>query len=66
MLKDKKAAVGRPVDAKPDAGKEYLDEKIKSAKWIIKSMEQRQRTILRVTEKILERQREFSSTGFSI
>jgi RNA polymerase sigma-54 factor len=58
MLKDQKA-----ISAKKDEGKDYLDDKIKSAKWIIKSMEQRQRTILRVTEKILERQKEFFEYG---
>ncbi len=63
MLKDKKAVVGKAIGAKADGGKEYLDEKIKSAKWIIKSMEQRQRTILRVTEQILERQKEFFEYG---
>jgi RNA polymerase sigma-54 factor len=58
MLKEQKA-----VPAKNKGGKEYLDDKIKSAKWIIKSMEQRQRTIHRVMEKILERQRDFFEYG---
>jgi RNA polymerase sigma-54 factor len=58
MLKDQKAP-----QAKDSSGKEYLDDKIRSAKWIIKSMEQRQRTIHRVMEKILERQREFFEYG---
>jgi RNA polymerase sigma-54 factor len=58
MLKDQKAHPSKKND-----GKEYLDDKIKSAKWIIKSMEQRQRTILRVMEKILERQKEFFEYG---
>jgi RNA polymerase sigma-54 factor len=58
MLKEQKATEG-----KKDEGAKYLDEKIKSAKWIIKSLEQRQRTIHRVSEKILERQREFFDYG---
>jgi RNA polymerase sigma-54 factor len=58
MLKEQKA-----LAAKKNEGKEYLDDKIRSAKWIIKSMEQRQRTIHRVMEKILERQREFFEHG---
>jgi RNA polymerase sigma-54 factor len=58
MLKEQKS-----LPAKKDGGKEYLDDKIKSAKWIIKSMEQRQRTIHRVMEKILERQRDFFEYG---
>ena len=58
MLKEQKALATKKND-----GKEYLDDKIKSAKWIIKSMEQRQRTIQRVTEKILERQKDFFEYG---
>ena len=58
MLKEQKA-----LATKKSEGKEYLDDKIKSAKWIIKSMEQRQRTIQRVTEKILERQKDFFEYG---
>jgi RNA polymerase sigma-54 factor len=58
MLKEQKT-----VATKKNEGKEYLDDKIKSAKWIIKSMEQRQRTIQRVTEKILERQKDFFEYG---
>lgn len=58
MLKDQKAQA-----AKKSEGKEYLDDKIKSARWIIKSMEQRQRTIHRVMEKILERQKDFFEYG---
>ena len=63
MLRDKKAVPGKAVPGKADEGKNYLDEKIKSARWIIKSMEQRQRTILRVTEKVLERQKDFFEYG---
>jgi RNA polymerase sigma-54 factor len=58
MLKDQKA-----ISSKKTENKDYLDDKIKSAKWIIKSMEQRQRTIQRVTEKILERQVNFFEYG---
>lgn len=58
MLKEQKA-----LAIKKNEGKEYLDDKIKSARWIIKSMEQRQRTIHRVMEKILERQRDFFEYG---
>jgi RNA polymerase sigma-54 factor len=58
MLKDQKAQA-----VKKSEGKDYLDDKIKSARWIIKSMEQRQRTIHRVMEKILERQKDFFEYG---
>ncbi len=44
--------------------KEYLSEKLKSAQWLIKSIQQRQRTILRVTEKLVERQKEFFEHGY--
>ena len=43
--------------------KEYIADKRKSASWLIKSIQQRQRTILRVTEKLVERQRDFFEKG---
>jgi len=43
--------------------REYITEKIKSAQWLIKSIQQRQNTILKVTEKIVERQRDFFEYG---
>lgn len=43
--------------------KEYLQEKIKSAAWLIKSIQQRQRTIFKVTECIVERQKDFFERG---
>lgn len=43
--------------------KEYIQEKLKSASWLIKSIQQRQRTIVRVSEKIVERQVEFFENG---
>lgn len=58
MLKEQKA-----LQSKQNNDKVYLDDKIRSAKWIIKSMEQRQRTIYRVMDKILERQRDFFEYG---
>ena len=39
--------------------KEFLMEKIRSASWLIKSIDQRQRTIYRVTKSILEKQMAF-------
>ena len=39
--------------------KEFLMEKIRSASWLIKSIDQRQRTIYRVTKSILEKQLDF-------
>ncbi|HTJ85272.1 MAG TPA: RNA polymerase factor sigma-54, partial [Polyangiaceae bacterium] len=50
MLKDPKA-------------KEFISEKLKSAQWLIRAIEQRRRTIIRVTECIVEQQREFLEKG---
>ena len=52
------------VSGMAGANKEYLSEKLKSAQWLIKSIQQRQKTILRVTEKLVERQREFFEHGY--
>ena len=45
--------------------KNYLNERIKAASWLIKSIHQRQRTIYRVTESIVQYQREFFDTGIA-
>lgn len=45
--------------------KEYINEKIRSALWLIKSIHQRQRTIYRVTKSIVRFQREFLDKGVS-
>lgn len=43
--------------------KEYVQDKLKSASWLIKSIQQRQRTIFRVTESIVKRQLDFFEKG---
>lgn len=43
--------------------KEYLEEKLRSAIWLLKSLDQRNRTIYRVTESILKFQEEFFKKG---
>ena len=48
---------------KSKESKDYLGEKIKEASWLIKSLEQRQKTILRVARKIVERQQDFFNRG---
>ncbi len=58
MLKDKKA-----VDAKET--KKFLDAKIQAALWLIKNIEQRRKTIFRVTEAIFRIQQEFLEQGVS-
>ena len=43
----------------------YIQEKLRSAAWLIKSIHQRQRTIYRVTESIIRFQRGFLDNGIS-
>ncbi len=43
--------------------KEYIQEKLRSAQWLIRSIDQRRKTIVRVTECIVEKQREFFDKG---
>jgi RNA polymerase sigma-54 factor len=43
--------------------KEYINDKIRSALWLIKSIHQRQRTVYRVTKSIIKFQREFLDKG---
>jgi RNA polymerase sigma-54 factor len=43
--------------------KEYLNEKMRQAQWMIRSIHQRQSTILRVTESIMRFQRPFLERG---
>jgi RNA polymerase sigma-54 factor len=43
--------------------KEYIQGKLRSAQWLIRSIDQRRKTIVRVTECIIEKQREFFEKG---
>lgn len=43
--------------------KEYIQDKLRSAVWLIKSIHQRQRTIYKVTESIVRHQRDFLEKG---
>jgi RNA polymerase sigma-54 factor len=43
--------------------KKYVTEKLNSAHWLIKSIQQRQRTIVKVTESIVKFQRDFFERG---
>lgn len=45
--------------------KEFVGEKLRSAQWLIRAIEQRRKTIIRVTECIVEKQREFFEKGVS-
>jgi RNA polymerase sigma-54 factor len=48
-----------------DNAKIYIQEKLRSAAWLIKSIHQRQRTIYRVTESIVRFQRGFLDNGIT-
>lgn len=50
MMKDPKA-------------KEFINEKLRSAQWLIRAIEQRRRTIIKVTECIIDKQKEFLEKG---
>ena len=43
--------------------KEFINEKLRGAQWLIRAIEQRRRTIIRVTECIVEKQRDFFEKG---
>ncbi len=49
--------------AKKAACKEYIKERIQSATWLIKSIQQRQRTIYRVAESIIKFQKDYFDRG---
>jgi len=48
-----------------DETKAYIQEKMRSAAWLIKSIHQRQRTLYRVTESIVKFQKEFLDKGIA-
>ncbi len=45
--------------------KEYIEERLRSAQWLIKGMEQRSKTIYKVAESIVKFQRDFLDQGIS-
>jgi RNA polymerase sigma-54 factor len=47
----------------PKEARSYIQEKMRSALWLIRSIHQRQRTIYKVTESIMRFQREFLDRG---
>ncbi len=50
------------MQGQPEA-KEYIQNKMRSAQWLIRSIDQRRKTIERVTECIVEKQRDFFEHG---
>ncbi len=53
------------LQAAKDTDKEYFQDKMRSAAWLIKSLYQRQRTLYKVMESIVRHQREFFLHGVS-
>ncbi len=53
----------RAAMASDPKAKEYIQNKLRSAQWLIRSLDQRRRTIVRVTECIVDKQREFFDKG---
>jgi RNA polymerase sigma-54 factor len=47
----------------PGKAKEFIQDKMRSAQWLIRSIQQRQRTIYKVTESIVKFQRDFLDRG---
>ena len=53
-------------DAVPKEEREFLEDKLRSAVWLLKSLDQRNKTIYRVTESILTFQRDFFDKGVNV
>jgi RNA polymerase sigma-54 factor len=48
-----------------DEAKQYVEQKLRSAVWLIKSVDQRQRTLRKVTQSIVKFQRDFLDKGLA-
>jgi RNA polymerase sigma-54 factor len=48
---------------KDPGAKEFIGEKLRNAQWLIRAIEQRRKTIIRVTECIVDKQRDFFEKG---
>ncbi len=55
----------KPLADGKDKAKDYVQDKLKSAMWLIKSLHQRQRTLYRVSKCIVKFQREFFENGIN-
>ncbi len=63
MPKLKISGFYRAAMADNKEAKEYIQNKLRSAQWLIRSIDQRRKTIVKVTECIVEKQREFFDKG---
>lgn len=52
-----------PTNVKQDEAQNYIQDKLKSALWLIKSIHQRQKTLYKVTKSITAFQKEFFDNG---
>jgi len=62
VLRDKKKADCTPGEAKT---REYIQGKLNSARWLIQTIEQRRRTMIKVMTCIIREQREFFDKGIA-
>lgn len=58
-----KSILNKGTKGSADKTQEYIQDKLKSAIWLIKSIHQRQRTIYKVTESIVKHQTDFFEKG---
>ena len=64
LSKGKQQSTGdKAGDKKQDEVQDYIQDKLRGAKWLIRSIYQRQSTIMKVTESILKFQRDFFDHG---
>lgn len=63
MPKLKISGFYRSAMADNPKAKEYIQDKLRSAQWLIRSIDQRRKTIVKVTECIVEKQRDFFDKG---
>ena len=61
----KEIMAGRGAGSAGENSRKYMKERIQSASWLIKSIQQRQKTIYRVAESIVKAQRGFFDAGIS-
>lgn len=63
MPKLKISGFYRSAMADSPSAKEYIQTKLRSAQWLIRSIDQRRKTIVKVTECIVDKQRDFFDKG---
>ncbi|MEM9072580.1 MAG: RNA polymerase factor sigma-54 [Myxococcota bacterium] len=63
MPKLKISGFYRAAMADNPKAKEYIQNKLRSAQWLIRSIDQRRKTIVKVTECIVDKQRDFFDKG---